>query len=35
MPRVVTARLSNIDAPILVGLLLIWTVGMMIWLAPR
>ena len=34
-PRVVSVRLSNLDAPLLIGLLLVWTVGMLIWLAPR
>ena len=34
-PRVVTVALSTLDAPLLIGLLLIWTVGMLIWLAPR
>ena len=34
-PRVVTARFSTVDAPLLIGLLLIWTLGMLIWLAPR
>jgi hypothetical protein len=34
-PRVVGAHLSNIDAPILIGLLIVWTIGMLIWLAPR
>ena len=34
-PRVMSVRLSNLDAPLLIGLLLVWTVGMLIWLAPR
>ncbi|HEV7678978.1 MAG TPA: hypothetical protein VGQ42_10465 [Candidatus Dormibacteraeota bacterium] len=33
--RVVQARLSYIDAPILIGLLLVWTAVMLVWLAPR
>jgi hypothetical protein len=33
--RVVTSRTSNLDAPRLLGLLLVWTLGMLIWLAPR
>jgi hypothetical protein len=35
VPRVMTAHLSNLDAPILIGLLVVWTLGMLIWLAPR
>lgn len=35
VPRVVSVRLSNLDAPLLIGLLLIWSIGMLIWLAPR
>jgi hypothetical protein len=34
-PRVMSVRLSNIDAPLLIGVLLVWTIGMCIWLAPR
>jgi hypothetical protein len=34
-PRVVSVRLSSIDAPLFLGLLVVWTVGMLIWLAPR
>ncbi len=35
VPRVMAVRLSNLDAPLLIGLLVVWTVGMLIWLAPR
>jgi hypothetical protein len=35
VPRMMTVRLSNLDAPLLIGLLVVWTVGMLIWLAPR
>ena len=34
-PRVMSVRLSSLDAPLLIGLLIVWTVGMLIWLAPR
>ena len=34
-PRVVRVKLSNIDAPVIIGALIVWTVGMLIWLAPR
>jgi hypothetical protein len=34
-PRVMSVRLSNLDAPIVIGVLLVWTIGMLIWLAPR
>jgi hypothetical protein len=33
--KVMQARLSNIDAPVLIGLLVVWTVVMLVWLAPR
>ncbi|HZS15094.1 MAG TPA: hypothetical protein VFC09_10885 [Candidatus Dormibacteraeota bacterium] len=33
--RVMTSRVSNLDAPLLIGLLIVWTLGMLIWLAPR
>jgi hypothetical protein len=33
--RVVSSRVSNLDAPLLIGLLLVWTLVMLIWLAPR
>jgi len=35
MVRVVTARASSLDAFLLVGIALVWTLGMLIWLAPR
>jgi hypothetical protein len=35
VPRVVSVRLSTLDAPLLIGLLVVWTLGMLIWLAPR
>jgi hypothetical protein len=35
VPRVVSVRLSNLDAPLFIGLLVIWSIGMLIWLAPR
>ena len=34
-PRVMSVAVSNIDAPLLLGVLLLWTVGFLIWLAPR
>jgi hypothetical protein len=33
--RVMSSRASNLDAPLLIGVLLVWTLGMLIWLAPR
>jgi hypothetical protein len=33
--RVMSSRVSNLDAPLLIGVLLVWTLGMLIWLAPR
>lgn len=33
--RVVGVTLRHIDAPLLVGVLLLWTIGFCIWLAPR
>jgi hypothetical protein len=33
--RVMSVALSNLDAPILVAVLIIWTIGFCIWLAPR
>ena len=33
--KVVQARLSMVDAPVLLGLLVVWTVVMLVWLAPR
>ena len=34
-PRVMSVRLTNVDAPLLIGFLVIWTIGMLVWLAPR
>jgi hypothetical protein len=34
-PRVMSVALSNLDAPILIAVLVIWTIGFCIWLAPR
>ena len=34
-PRLMSVRVSSIDAPIMVGVLLVWTVAMLILLAPR
>ena len=34
-PRLMSVRVSNLDGPLVIGLLLLWTVGMLIWLAPR
>jgi hypothetical protein len=34
-PRVMSVHLSRLDAPLLLGLLVVWTVAMLIWLAPR
>lgn len=33
--RVMTSRASNLDASLLIGVLIVWTLGMLIWLAPR
>jgi len=33
--RVMSVALSNLDAPLVIIFLLIWTVGFCIWLAPR
>jgi hypothetical protein len=30
-----SVALSNLDAPILIAVLVIWTIGFCIWLAPR
>jgi len=34
-PRVMSVHLSTIDAPIFLALMVLWTVGMLVWLAPR
>jgi hypothetical protein len=34
-PRLMSVRVSNLDAPLVIVFLLIWTVGFLIWLAPR
>ncbi len=34
-PRLMSVSVSSLDAPILVAVLLVWTLGMLIWLAPR
>ena len=34
-PRVMSVALSRIDAPIVIGILILWTVGFCLWLAPR
>jgi hypothetical protein len=33
--RIVSSRSSSVDAALLIGLLVVWTLGMLIWLAPR
>ena len=33
-PRVMSVALSRIDAPIVIAVLIIWTIGFCIWLAP-
>ena len=35
MVRAMTSRASNLDASLLIGVLIVWTLGMLIWLAPR
>jgi hypothetical protein len=34
-PRVMSVAVSNLDAPLLIGFLLLWTLVFCIWLAPR
>jgi hypothetical protein len=34
-PRLMSVAVSNLDAPLLIGFLLIWTLAFCIWLAPR
>jgi hypothetical protein len=34
-PRLMSVRVSNLDAPVVIAILLIWTVAFLIWLAPR
>lgn len=34
-PRLMRVRVSNLDAPVAIAFLLIWTVVFLIWLAPR
>lgn len=33
--RVMSSRTSSLDASLLIGVLVVWTLGMLIWLAPR
>ncbi|TMC51121.1 MAG: hypothetical protein E6J14_01410 [Chloroflexi bacterium] len=34
-PRVMSVAVNNIDAPLLIGALVVWTIVFLIWLAPR
>lgn len=34
-PRLMSVRVSNLDAPVIVAILVIWTIVFLIWLAPR
>jgi hypothetical protein len=34
-PRLMSVAVSNVDAPLFIGFLLIWTLAFCIWLAPR